>query len=133
MIVVDSSVWVDYFNGQATPQTDALDRLLPRALVLMGDIILTEVLQGFRNDRDFRKARRLLEPLAFGGMLGKDVALQSASNYRRLRHQGITVRKTIDVIIATFCILNGHSLLHSDRDFDAMENHLGLTVFSLDR
>lgn len=129
MIVVDSSVWVDYFNGLATPQTDALDRLLSRALVLMGDIILIEVLQGFRSDRDFRQARRLLEPLAFSEMLGKDVALQSASNYRRLRRRGITVRKTIDVIIATFCIVNGHSLLHSDRDFDAMEQHLGLTVF----
>jgi predicted nucleic acid-binding protein len=133
MIVVDSTVWVDYFNGQTTPQTDALDRLLSRALVLMGDIILTEVLQGFRNDKDFREAKRLLEPLAFSEMLGRNVALQSASNYRRLRRRGITVRKTIDVIIATFCILNGHSLLHSDRDFDAMEQHLGLAVFNTGR
>ncbi|MGH8503926.1 MAG: type II toxin-antitoxin system VapC family toxin [Gammaproteobacteria bacterium] len=130
MIVVDSSVWVDYFNGIVTSQTDALDSLLARELVLMGDLILTEVLQGFRSDRDFRRARQLFEPLAFSSMLGKRVAIESASNYRRLRRRGVTVRKTIDVIIATFCILNGHRLLHSDRDFDVMEAHLGLAVLT---
>lgn len=128
MILVDSSVWIDYFNGVVCPQTDRLDGLLSAEPVLTGDIILTEVLQGFDDEADYRAALRLLRRLPFEPMLGKEVALQSATNYRRLRKRGVTVRKTIDVIIATFCIMNHHALLHRDRDFDPMERQLGLRV-----
>lgn len=128
MIVVDTSVWIDYFNGVASPHTDRLDQLLARERLLIGDIILTEVLQGFRRDTDFRQARALLDTLEFRPMLGKDMALQSARNYRKLRRTGVTVRKTINVMIATFCIENRHRLLHADRDFDPIEKHLGLKV-----
>ncbi len=126
MILVDSSVWIDYFNGLATRQTDRLDELLGSDLLLTGDIILAEVLQGFRDDRDFRRAKRALDGLEFRAMLGRDIALKSAANYRALRAQGVTVRKTIDMLIATFCIENDHELLHADRDFDPIEEHIGL-------
>lgn len=128
MIVVDTSVWVDYFNGATNPHTDLLDSLLVRERLLIGDIILTEVLQGFRRDAGFHKAHELLDTLEFREMLGREVALRSAQNYRMLRKAGVTVRKTIDVMIATFCIMHGHRLLHDDRDFDVMEEHLGLKV-----
>lgn len=128
MIVVDTSVWVDYFNGRRTRQTGALDVVLGRELVAIGDLILAEVLQGFRAERDFRRAQQLLSALEFREMVGHDVAIASARNYRALRAHGATVRKTIDVIIATFCILNGHRLLHSDHDFDPIERHLGLQI-----
>lgn len=128
MIVVDTSIWVDYFNGVTSPYTDLLDRFLLKERLLIGDIILTEVLQGFRSDTDFRKARALLDTLEYSPMLGREIALLSAQNYRKLRKAGVTVRKTIDVVIATFCIVNRHRLLHGDRDFDAMEKHLGLKV-----
>ena len=95
---------------------------------MTGDIILTEVVQGFGNDADCRRARTLLTRLPFEPMLGRQIALQSAANYRRLRRQGITVRKTIDVMIATFCILNNHALLHRDRDFEPMERWLDLAI-----
>jgi hypothetical protein len=126
--VVDTSVWVDYFNGVATPQTDRLDRLLGEERVLIGDLILVEVLQGFRREADFRRARALLEELEFREMLGKEVALESARNDRRLRERGVTVRKTIDVIIGTYCIVNGLPLLHADRDFEPLTEHLALKV-----
>jgi len=129
MIVVDASVWIDFFNGQPTWEVDALSDILGERLVVVGDLTMAEVLSGFRQDTDFRRARLLLEICEFRGMVGKEVALQAASNYRRLRRNGITVRKTIDVLIGTFCILNSLPLLHSDRDFDALEEHLGLAVW----
>lgn len=128
MIVVDTSVWVDYFNGVTGPHTDLLDRLLLNERILIGDIILTEVLQGFRSDADFSRARTLLDTLEYCPMLDKEIALRSARNYRTLRKAGVTVRKTIDVMIATFCIVNRHRLLHADRDFDFIEKLLGLRV-----
>jgi predicted nucleic acid-binding protein len=128
MIVVDTSVWVDYFNGRATPATDRLDFLLPRELLVIGDLILIEVLQGFRSARNFRSASEYLNTLDFRAMAGREVALASARNYRRLRERGVTVRKTIGVIIGTFCIESGHELLHSDRAFGPMARHLGLRV-----
>lgn len=130
MILVDSSVWIDYFNGKPTWQTDLLDEYLSSVPVVMGDLILTEVLQGFRSDKDFQTARTFLEALPFRQMGGYPVALQSAQNYRKLRKTGITVRKTIDVIIATFCILEGLTLLHDDRDFDPIASHLDLETAS---
>jgi hypothetical protein len=128
MIFVDSSVWIDYFNGKITKQTNLLDSFLGNELVVIGDLIITEVLQGFEHDKDFKKAGQLFDCLIFKEMLGKDLAVKSARNYRLLRKKGVTVRKTIDVIIATFCIYNDLPLLHSDRDFRSMEKHLNLKV-----
>jgi len=129
MILVDSSVWIDYFNGKSTWQTEKLEQLLISEPVLMGDLIFTEVLQGFRNDKDFQKAKACLSILPFESMVGYDISLQSAINYRLLRKKGITVRKTIDIIIGTFCIMNHLRLLHDDRDFEPMNVHLFLKVF----
>ena len=126
MILVDSSVWIDYFSGTVTAQTDLLHDLLGQELVVIGDLILTEVLQGFRLERDFRKARQLLGTLILKEMLGKHMAVKSAQNHRKLRRKGVTVRKTIDIIIATFCIENKLPLLHSDKDFQPMVKHVGL-------
>ncbi len=126
MILADSSVWIDYFNGRPTWQTDLLDASLSSMPVIMGDLILTEVLQGFKSDKDFRTARMFLEALPFRQMGGYQIALQSARNYRKLRKTGVTVRKTIDVIIATFCIVEGLTLLHDDRDFDPIAFHFPL-------
>ena len=126
MILVDSSVWIEYFNGKINPQTDYLDAALGKEVIIVGDIILTEVLQGFRDDSDFRKAKELLSTFQFMDMLGRDLAVKSAENYRILRKKGVTVRKTIDVMIATFCIHHGISLLHSDQDFDPLTKYLKL-------
>ena len=126
MVLVDSSVWVDYFNGVATPAAQKLDELLELEPLAVGDVILTEVLQGFRHDRDYRTARELLTSLTVVEMLGQELAIRSADNFRRLGKLGVTVRKTIDVIIATGCIEKKLSLLYSDRDFDPFCEHLGL-------
>lgn len=129
MIFVDSTVLIDYFNGADTWQVSALDSLLGRELVVIGDYVLTEVLQGFRKDSDYRKARAVLLNFPCYEIGGKEIALQSAKNYRHLRKKGITVRKTIDTLIATFCIENKFTLLHSDKDFDPFEKHLNLKVY----
>lgn len=126
MILVDSSVWIDYFNGVLTPQTDKLDGLLAREPLAVGDLILTEVLQGFDDDRDFSKARRLLTSLTVIQIGGPDIAVAAAQNFRTLRKLGVTVRRTIDTMIATRCIESGYNLLHSDRDFEPFVRHLGL-------
>ena len=126
MILVDSSVWIDYFNGTITPQTEKLDRLLVSEPLAIGDLILTEVLQGFADEREFNEAKKLLTCLTIVELGGKDVAIQAARNFRLLRELGITVRKTIDSVIATRCIETGYDLLHSDRDFDPFVRHLGL-------
>lgn len=128
MILVDSTVWIAYFNGQITLETDFLDKILAEQLILVGDLILCEVLQGFRADRDYEQARRALGRFKQVSMLNVQLAIKSANNYRTLRKRGITIRKTIDCLIATFCIEAGHQLLHADRDFDAFEDHLGLEV-----
>jgi predicted nucleic acid-binding protein len=126
VILIDSSVWIDFFNGRSTRQTDFLDGLLGEEEVLTGDLIYVEVLRGFRHEREFQRAKRALDALPFVVLLGREVALASVMNYRALRRRAITVRGTIDVIIATFCIRHGHVLLHSDRDFEPMAEHLGL-------
>lgn len=126
MIFVDSSVWIDYFNGNETPEVKKLDSILGSTPVCTGDIVLTEVLQGFRNDTDYETAKELLSALIILNVLNTSIALKSASNFRLLRKNGVTVRKTIDVIIATFCIENDLSLLYSDRDFDAFQKSLNL-------
>ncbi len=132
MILVDSSVWIDYFNGQTTWQTNKLNNLLSDVSIIMGDLILTEILQGFRSDRDYESAKSYLNILPFHEIGGYQVAINSAQNYRTLRKKGITVRKTIDIIIGTFCILNDFFLLHDDRDFTPMVDHLLLKVLTPD-
>jgi len=126
VILVDSSVWIDYFRGTATPQADKLDALLGTEPIATGDLILAEVLQGFVSDRDFNQARKLLTSLTIVELGGKEVAVQAAKNFRTLRALGVTVRKTIDTIIATRCIESRLPLLYSDRDFDPFVEHLGL-------
>ena len=128
MLVVDTTVWVDYFNGQINPETDYLERVLPNEPVLVGDIILLETLQGFRKDEDFEQAKAALARFEQASLLNLQLAHQCAENYRALRKKGVTIRKTIDCIIATFCIENNHTLLHRDHDFDDFEKHLGLNV-----
>ena len=126
MILVDSSVWIDFFNGAPTPEAARLDALLGVAHLCVGDLILTEVLQGFRSEAAFRAARQALSELPCIAIADRDAAFQAALNFRRLRAAGVTVRKTIDTLIATRCIVDDHSLLFSDRDFDPFVRHLGL-------
>jgi len=131
MIIVDSSVWVDYFNGKISRQTDSLDRLLGQEDIVVGDLILSEVLQGFRDDAQFGEAKRLFDGFRIVSMVGKDLTIKAANNYRTLRKRGSTVRKTIDMMIATYCIHNRIPLLYSDRDFDPIVAHLGLKTVPL--
>jgi hypothetical protein len=126
VILVDSSVWIDYFLGAPTPQANRLDDLLGVEPIAVGDLILTEVLQGFDRDRDFNEARRLMSSFELVTLGGLDIAIEAARNFRRLRQLGITPRKTIDTVIATRCIVSGLQLLHDDRDFDPFQRHLGL-------
>ena len=128
MLVADTSVWIDYFRGVDARHTDLLDEALLHDRVITGDLIIAEFLQGFREDRDFMQAQAIMDSLEYYDFLGKDIALKAAQNFRLLRKKGITIRKTIDVCIASFCINYGFPLLHNERDFDAIENHLGLMV-----
>lgn len=126
MIVVDSSVWIDYFRGVDSNATERLEDTLGQKPVAIGDLILTEVLQGFRHDKDYRAAKNLFEDVTVFEMLGKRMALNSAANFRVLRKKGITIRKTANVIIASFCIDRKLPLLFSDKDFKPFVKHLGL-------
>ncbi len=126
MIFVDTSVWIDYFNGTESAQTDSLDSALQEGTVAIGDLIFLEILQGFKSDKDFRKVKSTLDTLDIYHLLGHEMALRSADNYRALRKKGITIRKTSDVIIATYCIENNIPLLFSDRDFLPFVEHLKL-------
>jgi predicted nucleic acid-binding protein len=128
MILVDTTVWIDYFNGVKTWQTDSLDTMLSVELVLVGDIILAELLQGFDKDSDYKKAKEALEPLECMDLGGKKLALKAASNFRFLRSKGVTIRKTIDMLIGTWCIESDVELLHNDKDFDRIALHLPLKV-----
>ncbi len=129
MVIVDSSVWIDYLNGAINDHTEWLDRELLRQRIGLIDLILCEVLQGIRVDAQFRRIHEYLLNFQVFVSGGVDVATAAAQNFRTLRKRGITVRKPMDCLIATFCILEGHELLHRDRDFDAFKNHLGLKVF----
>ncbi len=126
MILVDSSVWIDYFPGVPTPQTDGLVAVLGVEPLAVGDLVITEAPQGFTSGRDSNETLRPFTLLSVIDIAGRDVALQAARNFRSLRARGVTVRKTIDTQIATRCIEDGHSLLYSDRDFDPFVEHLGL-------
>ena len=125
-IIVDSSVWIDYFNGIVTVHTDLLDTLLSQSKIGITDIILMEVLQGFREDKHYTQAFSALNMLACYDILGKDNAIRYVSYYRQLRKKGITIRKSNDVMIAGFCIDSQIPLLFSDKDFDPFVEHLGL-------
>ena len=131
MVVVDTTVWIDYVNGIISPYTNALDYELTNTHVIIGDLLITEFLQGFRNDRDFEAAKEIVDKLIYCDMLGKDIALKSAMNFRLLRKNGITIRKTADIIIGTFCIEHDLPLLHNDRDFEPMEKYLGLHIYDI--
>lgn len=126
MILVDSSVWIDYFHDRSTVQSEALDRWLGTRPVATGDLVVVEVLQGLRSERLFRLADELFTSMDCLSMGGRETAVEAARRYRDLRARGITIRKTIDTLIATRCILNDIPLLYSDRDFDPFVRHLGL-------
>jgi len=126
MILVASSVWIDFFNGRDTTETSLLDAFLSTDTICIGDIILAEVLQGFRSDKDYRIARELLLELPIYQVMTPELALAGADNYRKLRKEGITIRKSVDNWIATFCIENKLPLLFSDKDFNPFVEHLGL-------
>jgi predicted nucleic acid-binding protein len=126
MTIVDTSVWVDYLWGTANSHTEWLDRELDHERLGLTDLILCEVLQGIQGDSEFARVRRELSKFEVFATCGEDLAVASANNYRSLRSRGCTVRKTIDCLIATFCLIEGHSLLHRDRDFEPFEKYLGL-------
>lgn len=131
MILVDSSVLIDYFNGKENWQTEKLDEILGKEVVIIGDYILIEVLQGFKSDKDFNTAKNILNSFPCLNILGEELAIKCAINYRKLRRKGITIRKTVDVIISTFCIENHIQILHNDKDFFPFEKYLGLQSVSL--
>ena len=126
MILVDSSVWIDFFNGTKNTGTDKLNEILGLEEVVIGDLILAEVLQGFKNDTDYKAAKNVLTSLEVHDLLGKELAIKSANNFRKLRKKGITIRKTADVIIATYCIENKIPLLFTDKDFLPFVDNLRL-------
>lgn len=128
MVVVDSGVWIDFFNGAGTPESDALRELLARAeaTLVVPDLVLYEVLRGFRQERDYLQAEKLMLSMTIETTGGQELAQRAAAHYRSLRAIGITVRNSIDVLLATFCISRGYALLHRDRDFNAFEDLRGL-------
>ena len=126
MIVVDTSVWIDFYNGILDDRTRRVRELVGSGTLLMGDLIACEILQGVRDETDAVRVRERVETLPMAAMVGPVVALQAARNYRLLRARGITVRRTIDLLIGTFCIEHRHRLIHNDRDFRPMVEHLGL-------
>jgi len=128
VVLVDSSVWIDYFNGVQSNKTNILDDLLCKQLVITGDIILTKILQGFIAESDFKNAKRILNPLDCMQLGGKSLAIKVASNFRFLRSRGITIRKTVDMLIGSWCIKHEIELLHKDRDFDQIATHLPLKI-----
>ena len=126
MIFVDSTVWIDYFRGRDTTQTNTLDKLFGSGQLIIGDLVLTEVLQGFLLEEQFTEGLTLFNTLHIVRLGGYQVSVQAARNFRILRGYGFTIRKTIDSLIATRCLLSGYELLHNDRDFIPFEKHLGL-------
>ena len=128
MILVDSSVWIDYFRSADTPQVALLDSYFGRSLLAVGDLIAAEVLQGVRDPREFKWVKKTLDAFEHIDLAGYDLAVKASENYRSLRAIGVTVRKTIDTLIATRCIEDRLTLLHADRDFLPFSQHLGLKV-----
>lgn len=129
MILVDTTVWIDYFNGIENKQTESLDHILSEQSVIIGDIILTEILQGFDSDKEFRLAKQALDPLDCVHLGGKSLAIKAASNFRFLRSKGVTIRKTVDMLIGSWCIEHEVELLHNDKDFDQIATQLPLQIY----
>ena len=127
-MIVDTTVWIDYFGGVRNAHTDWLDREMTRRRIGLTDLILCELLQGIRDDERFTQMCGEMKRFAIFDSGGEAFAVASAGNYRALRAKGVTVRKTIDCLIASFCLSKEHTLLHRDRDFDVFEEHLGLRV-----
>lgn len=128
MIIADTSVWVDYFRGIDAAHTNKLDMALGTDEFFMGDLIITELMQGARTEKSISQIKDIISKMQCVNMVGQKIAYESAANYRLLRSKGITVRKTIDMLIGTYCIQSDASLIHNDRDFDPIEMHLGLKV-----
>ena len=128
MILVDSSVWIDYFKAADTPEAALLDSMFGRTPLAVGDLIAAEVLQGVRDEREFKWVKKVFDSFAHVDLCGYDLAVKASENYRLLRTKGVTIRKTIDTLIATRCIEDGLTLLHADRDFLPFAEHLGLRV-----
>ena len=128
MILVDSSVFIDYFNGIKNLQTEKLDTFLGNEIIVIGDYILAEVLQGFKKDKDYKIAKEVMLSFPCFNICNEEIAIKSAENFRKLRKKGITIRKTVDLIIGTFCIENDIELLHNDKDFEPIKKYLGLQV-----
>ncbi len=128
MVIVDTSAWIEFFKNGDPGVVEKVDRSLDRDLVCLGDLIYCEVMQGIRSARERRQVSDLFDSLPHYGMVGFDIARKSAANYRRLRSKGVTVRKTIDVLIGTFCAENGFRIIHSDSDFDLMAAHIDLQI-----
>ena len=126
MILADTSVWIDYFNGNITDQSDILDNALAEGEVIIGDLIILEILQGIRDDREYNKTKKALSTLEQFELFGNSMVFECANNFRKLRKKGLTIRKTTDLIIASFCIKNKIPLLYCDRDFVPFSKHLGL-------
>ena len=128
MVLADTSIWIEYFRGVYSSQTDLLNELLNEERVATGDLIIIELMQGFKTNNQIAAARQIISRLEYFDLVGKDIAFKAADNYRLLRNKGITIRKTIDIIIGTFCIENQFKLLHNDRDFEPLVDYLGLSV-----
>ena len=128
MIVADTSAWIDYFNGVDAPHVDILDYELLHNRIVIGDLIIAELLQGFREDKQYKIAKKLIDNLEYHDFGGKEIAYKAADNFRKLRKKGITIRKTIDILIGTFCIENDFELIHNDKDFEVLEKYLGLKI-----
>ena len=128
MILVDSSIWIDYFRSADTPQVVLLDSYFGSSRLAVGDLIAAEVLQGVRDEREFKLVKKTLDAFEHVDLVGYDLAIRASENYRLLRDRGVTIRKTIDTLIATYCIENRMTLLHADRDFEQFVRHLGLRV-----
>ncbi len=128
MIFVDTSTWIEYFNGTISAKTDYLHESLSKKVVIVGDIVLMEVLQGIRNEKQYHKTKSYLEATIQVQMIDPSLAVTYADYYRTLRKKGITIRKTNDVIVAGYCIINDLPLLQNDRDFKPFEQYLGLKL-----
>lgn len=128
MVLVDTSVWIDYFRGIEARHTRILDEYLEEERIATGDLIISELMQGVKTRSQINAAHQIISRLEYFDLVGKEIAIKAAENYRVLREKGITIRKTIDNIIGTFCIENRIKLLHNDHDFDPMEKYLGLKV-----
>ena len=128
MVLIDSTVWIDFFNGIKNQQTDSMSDLLENNLIYLADIVILEVLQGIRDDKLFEEIKILFGNCIILNVLNTEYAIKSANNFRYLRKKGITIRKSIDCLIATYCIENSIKLLHIDKDFQPFVEYLGLKI-----